>query len=115
MENAFKRIHVVVMDSVGIGEAPDSPQFDDIDVDTLGHIAREKGGLNLPNLSKLGLSNIREIQGVPVADKPMAYYGKMQEKSAGKDTMTGHWEIMGLYIDTPFRVFPDGFPQELIR
>ena len=64
MANAFKRIHVVVIDSVGIGDAPDSPQFDDIDVDTLGHIAREKGGLALPNLSKLGLSNIREIQGV---------------------------------------------------
>jgi phosphopentomutase len=114
MTNTFKRIHVVVMDSVGIGDAPDSPQFDDIDVDTLGHIAREKGGLKLPNLSKLGLSNIREIQGVPVAAKPLAYYGRMQEKSAGKDTMTGHWEIMGLYINTPFRVFPDGFPQELI-
>ena len=86
------------------------PQFDDIDVDTLGHIAREKGGLKLPNLSKLGLSNIREIQGVPIADQPLGFYGRMQEKSAGKDTMTGHWEIMGLYIDTPFRVFPDGFP-----
>ena len=114
MENSFKRIHVIVMDSVGIGEAPDSAQFDDIGVDTLGHIAREKGGLNLPNLAKLGLSNIREIVGVPAMEKPMAYFGKMQEKSAGKDTMTGHWEIMGLYIDTPFRVFPDGFPQELI-
>ena len=114
MENSFKRIHVIVMDSVGIGEAPDSAQFDDIDVDTLGHIAREKGGLNLPNLAKLGLSNIRKIEGVPVTEKPMAYFGKMQEKSVGKDTMTGHWEIMGLYIDTPFRVFPDGFPQELI-
>jgi phosphopentomutase len=114
VENSFKRIHVIVMDSVGIGEAPDSAQFDDIGVDTLGHIAREKGGLNLPNLAKLGLSNIRKIVGVPTMEKPMAYYGKMQEKSAGKDTMTGHWEIMGLYIDTPFRVFPDGFPQELI-
>ncbi|MBC2148768.1 phosphopentomutase [Listeria booriae] len=112
---AFKRIHVVVMDSVGIGEAPDATQFDDFDVDTLGHIAREKGGLNLPNMAMLGLSNIREIEGVPVADKPQAYYTKMQETSAGKDTMTGHWEIMGLYIDTPFRVFPDGFPDELIQ
>ena len=115
MENSFKRIHVIVMDSVGIGEAPDSAQFDDIDVDTLGHIAREKRGINLPNLSNLGLSNIRKIEGVPVAEKPMAYFGKMQEKSAGKDTMTGHWEIMGLCIDTPFRVFSDGFPQELIN
>ncbi|GIO67443.1 phosphopentomutase [Paenibacillus cookii] len=111
----FKRVHLIVMDSVGIGEAPDAAQFDDFDVDTLGHIARERGGLNMPNMAKLGLSNIREIQGVDKADKPLAYYTKMQEKSAGKDTMTGHWEIMGLYIDTPFRVFPDGFPDELIK
>ncbi|MBC6308644.1 phosphopentomutase [Listeria sp. FSL L7-1582] len=115
MKMAFKRIHVVVMDSVGIGEAPDAAQFDDFDVDTLRHIAREKGGLKMPNMAMLGLSNIREIQGVPVADKPQAYFTKMQETSAGKDTMTGHWEIMGLYIDTPFRVFPDGFPDELIQ
>ncbi|MBC6316078.1 phosphopentomutase [Listeria grandensis] len=115
MKMAFKRIHVVVMDSVGIGEAPDAAQFDDFDVDTLGHIAREKGGLKMPNMALLGLSNIREIEGVPVADKPQAYFTKMQETSAGKDTMTGHWEIMGLYIDTPFRVFPDGFPDELIQ
>ncbi|MDR9855315.1 phosphopentomutase [Paenibacillus sp. VCA1] len=111
----FKRVHLIVMDSVGIGEAPDAAQFDDFDVDTLGHIARERNGLNMPNMAKLGLSNIREIQGVEKAGKPLAYYTKMQEKSAGKDTMTGHWEIMGLYIDTPFRVFPDGFPDELIK
>ncbi|QDY86432.1 phosphopentomutase [Paenibacillus polymyxa] len=111
----FKRIHLVVMDSVGIGEAPDAAQFDDYDVDTLGHIARERGGLNMPNMGKLGLSNIRSIQGVPVADKPLAYYTKMQEASNGKDTMTGHWEIMGLNIAVPFRVFPDGFPDELIQ
>lgn len=110
----FKRVHLIVMDSVGIGEAPDAAQFDDFDVDTLGHIARERGGLAMPNMAKLGLSNIREIQGVPKAEKPLAYYTKMQEASSGKDTMTGHWEIMGLYIDTPFRVFPDGFPPELI-
>ncbi|MEC0239668.1 phosphopentomutase [Paenibacillus dokdonensis] len=111
----FKRVHLVVMDSVGIGEAPDAAQFDDFDVDTFGHIAKERGGLKMPNMGKLGLSNIREIQGVDKADQPLAYYTKMQEKSAGKDTMTGHWEIMGLYIDTPFRVFPEGFPDELIQ
>lgn len=110
----FKRIHLIVLDSVGIGEAPDAAKFDDFGVDTLGHIARERGGLNMPNMAKLGLSNIREIQGIPKADKPLAYYTKMQEISSGKDTMTGHWEIMGLRIDTPFRVFPDGFPEELI-
>ncbi|MET3209031.1 UNVERIFIED_CONTAM: phosphopentomutase [Paenibacillus sp. PvR008] len=111
----FKRIHLVVMDSVGIGEAPDAAQFDDYDVDTLGHIARERGGLNMPNMGKLGLSNIRSIEGVQAAEKPLAYYTKMQEASNGKDTMTGHWEIMGLNIAVPFRVFPDGFPDELIQ
>lgn len=111
----FDRIHLIVLDSVGIGEAPDAADFDDIGSDTLGHIARECGGLNMPNMASLGLSNIREIEGVPAADKPRAYYTKMQEASNGKDTMTGHWEIMGLYIDTPFRVFPDGFPDELIQ
>ncbi|MGE7828030.1 phosphopentomutase [Paenibacillus sp. NPDC093718] len=111
----FDRIHLIVLDSVGIGEAPDAADFDDIGSDTLGHIARECGGLNMPNMAALGLSNIREIEGIPAADQPRAYYTKMQEASNGKDTMTGHWEIMGLYIDTPFRVFPDGFPDELIQ
>lgn len=111
----FKRIHVVVMDSVGIGEAPDANEFDDFDVDTLGHIAREMNGLALPNMGNLGLSNIREIAGVEKAAKPIGYFTKMQETSAGKDTMTGHWEIMGLFIDKPFRVFPDGFPEELLQ
>lgn len=103
------------MDSVGIGEAPDAAQFDDVGSDTLGHIAQECGGLNMPNMAALGLSNIRSIPGIEVAERPLGYYGKMQETSRGKDTMTGHWEIMGLYIDTPFRVFPDGFPAELIE
>ncbi|WP_289355168.1 phosphopentomutase [Paenibacillus sp. S-12] len=111
----FKRIHLIVMDSVGIGEAPDAAQFDDVGSDTLGHIAQECGGLNMPNMAALGLSNIRSIPGIEVAERPLGYYGKMQETSRGKDTMTGHWEIMGLYIDTPFRVFPDGFPAELIE
>ena len=115
MSEKFKRIHVVVMDSVGIGEAPDAAEFGDFDVDTLGHIAREKGGLTVPNLADLGLSNIKEIQGVPKAETALGYYTKMQETSAGKDTMTGHWEIMGLFIDTPFRVFENGFPDELIE
>lgn len=113
--NEFKRIHVVVMDSVGIGEAPDANEFDDYDVDTLGHIAIEMDGLNLPNMAALGLSNIKKIKGVEEVEEPMGYYTKMQETSVGKDTMTGHWEIMGLYIDKPFRVFPDGFPDELLE
>ncbi|MBP2240748.1 phosphopentomutase [Cytobacillus eiseniae] len=111
---AYKRIFVVVMDSVGIGEAPDAEQFGDKGADTFGHIAERMNGLHMPNMGKLGLSNIREIKGIEKAEKPLAYYTKMQEASNGKDTMTGHWEIMGLNIQTPFQVFPDGFPQELV-
>ncbi|WP_203361838.1 phosphopentomutase [Bacillus sp. REN10] len=111
----YKRIHLLVMDSVGIGEAPDAEKFNDLGADTLGHIAEKMNGLHMPNMAKLGLSNIRGIQGVEKASEPLAYYTKMQEASNGKDTMTGHWEIMGLNIETPFQVFPDGFPDELIQ
>lgn len=111
----YKRVFLVVMDSVGIGEAPDAEKFGDKGANTLGHIAEHMKGLNMPNMAKLGLSNIEQVKGVPKADKPLAYYTKMEEASSGKDTMTGHWEIMGLRIDTPFRVFPDGFPDELIN
>jgi phosphopentomutase len=111
---AFKRVFIIVMDSVGIGEAPDAEKFGDQGADTFGHIAEKMDGLNMPNMAKLGLSNIRELKGVQKADQPLAVFTKMQEASNGKDTMTGHWEIMGLNIETPFRVFPDGFPKELI-
>ncbi|ALX48007.1 phosphopentomutase [Lentibacillus amyloliquefaciens] len=114
MQN-FKRVFLIVMDSVGIGEAPDAKAFNDEGADTLGHIAERMDGLHMPNMAKLGLSNIREIKGIEKADAPMAYYTKMQEASNGKDTMTGHWEIMGLNIQQPFRTFPDGFPNELIK
>jgi len=110
----YKRVFLIVMDSVGIGEAPDAEKFGDKGADTLGHIAERMNGLHMPNMAKLGLSNIRELKGIPKAEKPLAYYTKMQEASSGKDTMTGHWEIMGLRIDTPFQVFPEGFPKELI-
>ncbi|PJN89938.1 phosphopentomutase [Bacillus sp. mrc49] len=113
--SAFKRIFVVVMDSVGIGEAPDADLFGDKGSDTLGHIAEEMNGLHMPNLAKLGLGNIREIKGIDKAQQPLAYYTKMKEASTGKDTMTGHWEIMGLNISTPFRVFPNGFPELLVN
>ncbi|RMD02404.1 phosphopentomutase [Clostridium autoethanogenum] len=113
--NEFKRIHVIVMDSVGIGEAPDSEKFGDVGVNTLAHIAEKKNGLNIPNMEAMGLSNIYEIKGVKKVNHPKAYFTKMQESSRGKDTMTGHWEMMGLYIDKPFRVFPNGFPDELIK
>lgn len=111
----YKRVFIIVMDSVGIGEAPDAAQFNDVGSDTFGHIAEKMNGLTMPNMAKLGLSNIREIKGVPVQEKPLAFYTKMKEASNGKDTMTGHWEIMGLNIQKPFQVFPDGFPDELIQ
>ncbi|MBB5356726.1 phosphopentomutase [Anoxybacillus mongoliensis] len=114
MKPTYRRVFLIVMDSVGIGEAPDAEKYNDKGADTLGHIAEHRGGLHMPNMAKLGLSNIREIQGIPKAEKPLACFTKMQEASAGKDTMTGHWELMGLRIDTPFQVFPDGFPKELI-
>jgi len=111
----FKRVFLIVMDSVGIGEAPDAEKFGDLGAHTLGHIAEKMNGLHMPNMGKLGLSNIEAIKGIDKADKPLAHYTKMQEASNGKDTMTGHWEIMGLRIDTPFRVFPEGFPDELLQ
>ncbi|UOY93869.1 phosphopentomutase [Ectobacillus sp. JY-23] len=112
--NTYKRIFLIVMDSVGIGEAPDAEKYGDKGANTLGHIAEHMNGLHMPNMAKLGLGNIGTVKGVERTAQPLACYTKMEEKSAGKDTMTGHWEIMGLYIDTPFRVFPDGFPKELL-
>lgn len=114
MSKEFKRVFLVVMDSVGIGEAPDAEKFNDVGSDTLGHIAEKMNGLHMPNMASLGLSNICELQGIKKAEKPLAFYSKMEESSVGKDTMTGHWEMMGLHIDKPFKVFADGFPAELI-
>lgn len=109
----FKRVHLIVMDSVGIGEAPDAAAFGDVGSDTLGHIA-EISGLTIPNLEKLGLGTIRPLKGV--SDQATSGYAtKLEEVSVGKDTMTGHWEIMGLDIKTPFRVFPNGFPTEMLE
>lgn len=110
----FKKIHLIVLDSVGIGEAPDAAVFNDEGADTLGHIAEKMDGLTLPNLQSFGLANIRKIKGVDPVDKPLAFYTKMQEASNGKDTMTGHWELMGLVTSHPFKVFPNGFPELLI-
>lgn len=114
MNKPFKKIHVVVLDSVGIGEAPDAANFGDVGSHTLGHIAEKMNGLTMPHMESFGLANIEPLQGMQATDKPKAYYGKMQEASVGKDTMTGHWEIMGLNIDKPFKVYPEGFPAELI-
>ncbi|MCC5894954.1 MAG: phosphopentomutase [Alkalibacterium sp.] len=111
---SFKKIHLLVLDSVGIGEAPDAKDFGDEGSHTLGHIA-ETAGLKLPNLQRLGLGNIAPIKGIDAVTETTGYFTKLEEKSVGKDTMTGHWEIMGLHIDKPFRVFPDGFPEALIK
>lgn len=110
----FKRVHLVVLDSVGIGEAPDAKEFGDEGANTLGHIA-EVAGLSVPNMQKLGLGNIAPLKGISPLEETEGYYTKLQEVSVGKDTMTGHWEIAGLRIDKPFRVFPDGFPDELLE
>jgi len=112
----FERIAVIVLDSVGIGELPDAAQFGDAGSHTLGHIAREYE-MKLPHLRSFGLDRIAPIdQWQPdTRVNANAYYGKMAEVSAGKDTMTGHWELMGLRIDKPFQTFPEGFPDELIQ
>ncbi|GGF08818.1 phosphopentomutase [Halobacillus andaensis] len=110
----FERVFLIVMDSVGIGEAPDAEKFDDKGANTLGHIAEHMNGLNMPHMAQLGLGNIRPIQGIEKAESPRAHYTTMVEASNGKDTMTGHWEIMGLNIQQPFRTFPEGFPDELL-
>lgn len=109
-----KRIHLVVLDSVGIGEAPDALEFGDVGSNTLGNISKV-AGLNVPNLEAMGLGNIAPLETVKPVEEPNAYFTKLEEQSVGKDTMTGHWEIAGLQIDTPFRVFPEGFPEDLIE
>ena len=112
----FKRIFVVVMDSVGIGAMPDAQRYGDGGTDTIGHTAAAVGGLSMPNMERLGYGNLHPIQGIHPQRDPQGYYTKMLEASVGKDTMTGHWEMMGLYIDRPFQTFTDtGFPQELIE
>ena len=111
----YKRIFAVVMDSVGCGEMPDAAKFGDNGADTIGHIAEVHNGLNMPAMESLGYGNLHPIKGVEPQKFPKGYYTKMMEASVGKDTMTGHWEMMGLRIDTPFQTFTDtGFPQDLI-
>jgi len=110
----FKRIFLVVLDSVGIGEAPDAALYNDVGANTLGNIAKELNGLHMPQMERLGLGNIREIHGIKSVSHPEGHHTKMQEASVGKDTMTGHWELMGLQIDQPFQTFPNGFPEALI-
>lgn len=108
------RFIVIVLDSVGIGEAPDAAVFGDVGSNTLGNIARVVGGLQMPHMERMGLANIGIMQGVAPQLHPTASYGKMAEKSVGKDTTTGHWELSGIRLDTPFPVYPNGFPAEVM-
>jgi len=111
----FDKICMIVLDSVGIGELPDAARFGDAGAHTLGHIAERVPALSLPNLRALGLGNIAETAGIPPVEAPKGCYGKMAETSVGKDTMTGHWELMGLNVTIPFQTFPNGFPDKLIE
>ena len=112
----YRRIFLIVLDSVGAGAMPDAGDYGDAGADTLGHISQAVEKLSLPNLRKLGLGNLHPMDKVPPIQRPLARYGKLRERSAGKDTMTGHWEMMGLLTTEPFQTFTDtGFPPELIR
>ncbi len=111
----FKRIFCIVMDSLGIGEEPDAAAYNDVGSDTLGHISERMDSFVIPNLQKIGMANLKKLKQVPPAEKPLGYYAVLREKSVGKDTMTGHWEMMGLHTTKPFVTFTDtGFPPELI-
>jgi len=110
----MKRAILIVLDSVGIGELPDAADYGDVGSNTLGNIAKAAGGLDLPNLKELGLGNISPILGVDPVSEPKGSYGKSDELSKGKDTVTGHWEMAGVILEKPLKTFPDGFPQDII-
>ena len=109
------RIIWIVLDSVGIGEARDAAKFGDEGADTLGHTAGANGGLNIPNMVKLGIGNIDGAHNLERCDNPIGCFGKLAEVSAGKDTTIGHWEMAGLAMKTPFRTYPNGFPRALME
>ena len=111
---AIDRVVLVVLDSVGVGALPDAADYGDAGANTLAHVA-ERLGLRLPHLGRLGLGNILPLPGVPAAPSPLASWGRMAEMSRGKDTLTGHWELMGLVVDRPFALFPGGFPARLVE
>lgn len=112
----MKRAIIIVIDSMGIGAMPDCKEYNDVaECNTLKNVAAFCGGLKLPNLQKLGLGNIQECSGVCPIKNPIAQYGTMAEKSKGKDTTTGHWEITGLVLEEPFATFPQGFDNEIIH
>ncbi|RPI65121.1 MAG: phosphopentomutase [Ignavibacteriales bacterium] len=110
MNNFF----IIVLDGVGVGELPDASLYSDNGSNTLGNIARELDGLHLPNFQNLGIGNVIPIKGLDSIANPIASYGKMCELSKGKDSTTGHWEISGLFVDTDFDYFPNGFPENII-
>ena len=112
----YKRIFMIVMDSLGIGPMEDAADYGDAGADTLGHIVEKVPGIHMPNLRKLGMANIRPLYGMKPEEKTIGRYGKLREVSNGKDTMTGHWEMMGLRTVKPFQTFTEtGFPDELIK
>ena len=112
----MKRAIVIVIDSMGCGAMPDCREYSDIpECNTLCNVAKAVGGLNVPNFYKMGLGNLGEVLGVSANSDSIAEYGIMKEKSKGKDTTTGHWEMMGIVLDNPFKVYPNGFPEELIN
>ena len=111
----YKRIFTIVVDSLGVGALPDAADYGDVGTDTLGHISQFRDEFHIPNLQKLGLANLHPLKQVSAVENPMAYYSYLNEASIGKDTMTGHWEMMGLHITKPFQTFTDtGFPKELL-
>ncbi len=112
----FKRIFTIVIDSLGVGAMEDAAAYGDEGTDTLGHISQRMESFDLPNLTRLGIANLHHLKQIKPVENPMGYYMKMNEASTGKDTMTGHWEMMGLHITKPFQTFTDtGFPKELIK
>ena len=115
-ERKDKRIFTIVIDSLGVGALADAAAYGDEGTDTLGHISREMEEFKIPNLQKLGMANLHPLKQVPAVEQPLGYFMKMNEASTGKDTMTGHWEMMGLHITKPFQTFTEtGFPKELLE
>lgn len=112
----YKRIFTIVMDSLGVGELPDAAAYGDVGTNTLGHISESAERFRIPNLQRLGMANLQRLAKPEPAERPMGYYTRLKEASAGKDTMTGHWEMMGLHITKPFQTFTEhGFPPELVE
>lgn len=111
----YKRIFTIVVDSLGVGALPDAADYGDVGTDTLGHISQYRDEFHIPNLQKIGMANLHPLKQVGPVEKPLGYYTYLYEASTGKDTMTGHWEMMGLHITKPFKTFTEtGFPKELL-